>query len=149
MKFVPLGREWEAAFKSFLRALEKAGDDRSFKPHPFTDEGVKERVSYKGKDFYCLLIDRSVVVGYGLLRGWDEGYEVPSLGVAVLPGLQGKGHGRSIMQYLHEEAGRRGAKRIRLRVKQDNAPAIRLYKDFGYDLKPDEEKGFLVGFATL
>ena len=149
MKFVPLGREWEAAFKSFLRALEKAGDDRRFKPHPFTDEGVRQRIEYKGKDYYCLLVDESEVLGYGMLRGWDAGYDIPSLGIAVRPGLQGTGRGRSIMQHLHEEARRLGAKQVRLRVRKENEPAIRLYKEFGYDLKPDEEEGLLVGFATL
>jgi ribosomal protein S18 acetylase RimI-like enzyme len=149
VKFVPLGPEWETAFKSFLRALEKAGDHRRFKPHPFTDEGVKERLNYKGKDYYCLLVDGDDVVGYGMLRGWDEGYDVPSLGIAVRPGLQGTGRGRSMMQHLHDEARRLGAKKVRLRVNKDNQPAIRLYEEFGYDLKPDEKKGFLVGFATL
>ncbi len=149
MRFVPLAQEWEGAFKSFLRALEKAGQDRRFKPHPFSDEGVKQRVSYSGKDFYCLLVEGREVLGYGLLRGWDEGYDVPSLGIAVLPGAQGKGYGRSIMQHLHDEARRRGAKKIRLRVKKDNDPAIGLYEDFGYHLRPDEEEGFLIGFATL
>ena len=149
MKFVPLSPEWEAPFRSFLRALEKAGDDARFKPHPFTDQGVKERVDYKGKDFYCLLVDGLEVVGYGLLRGWDEGYDVPSLGIAVRPGLQGTGRGRSIMQHLHEEARRLGAKQVRLRVRKENEPAIRLYEEFGYALKPDAEEGFLVGFASL
>ena len=149
MKFVALSREWEAPFKSFLRALEKAGDDRRFKPHPFTDNGVRERVGYAGKDFYCLLVDGSEVVGYGMLRGWDEGYDVPSLGIAVLPRLQGKGRGKSIMQHLHDEARKRGAKKIRLRVRQDNQQAVNLYEQLGYDLKPDEEEGFLVGFASL
>ena len=149
MRFIPLGPEWETAFKSFLRALEQAGDDRRFKPHPFTDKAVKERLNYKGKDYYCLLVDESEVVGYGMLRGWDEGYDIPSLGIAVRPGLQGTGRGRSIMQHLHDEARRLGAKKIRLRVKKDNEPAIRLYREFGYDLKADKEKGFLVGFAKL
>jgi ribosomal-protein-alanine N-acetyltransferase len=149
VKFVPLSAEWQAPFKAFLLALEASGDDAHFKPHPFTDQAVRERTEYRGKDFYCLLVEERQVLGYGMLRGWDEGFEVPSLGIAVHPSQQGRRLGESIMRHLHDEARERGAKTIRLRVNSHNARAIKLYKAFRYDLKPDEQDGFLLGSATL
>jgi len=32
-------------------------------------------------------------------------------------------------------------------VKDANKIAIKLYRKFGYELRPDEEKGFLIGSA--
>ncbi len=76
------------------------------------------------------------MAGYGMLRGWDEGYEIPSLGIAILPGYQRKGLGRLLMTHLHEVARQRGAKRIRLKVYARNAAAVSLYSSLGYKLEP-------------
>ncbi len=56
------------------------------------------------------------IVAYGMLRGWDEGYETPSLGIAVHSEWQARGVGRRMMEHLHQVARVRGAKRIRLKV---------------------------------
>jgi len=131
-----------------LEALEKAGDDARFHPHPFTKEALDEIARREGKDYYCVLVDDDQVRGYGMLRGWDEGYEVPSLGIAVHPALQGKGLGKAIMQHLHDEARRRGSAKIRLRVRQGNDRAIGLYRELGYAFQPNKDD-YLEGFLEL
>jgi len=67
-----------------------------------------------------------------MLRGWEEGYEVPSLGIAVAPDAEGRGYGRAMMHALASLARGRGASRIRLRVAADNARARGLYVSCGY-----------------
>jgi hypothetical protein len=67
-----------------------------------------------------------------MLRGWDEGYPVPSLGIAVRTSDHGRGLGRTMMEHLHVEARRRGATVVRLRVHPDNTKARRLYESLGY-----------------
>ena len=83
-----------------------------------------------------------------MLRGWDEGYAVPSLGIAVRTSAQGRGLGRLMMAHLHAEAGRRGATVVRLRVHPDNVRARRLYESLGYAYA-GEDRGELVMLVDL
>ena len=88
------------------------------------------------------------VIGYGMLRGWDDGYETPSLGIAIAPGMQGRGLGRMLMEFLHAEARQRGADRIRLKVHAENVRAVALYQSLGYEF-PGGEGGQMTGFLAL
>jgi ribosomal protein S18 acetylase RimI-like enzyme len=145
---LPLGPSWKEPLKKFLGALEQSGDHLRFQPHPFTDEALDRLAAHKGKDFYCVMVDDDRVVAYGMLRGWDEGYEVPSLGIAVHPSTRKEGLGRAMMQHLHETARARGAARVRLRVLEENKPAISLYEQLGYRFAAREAR-YLVGYLEL
>src|SRR5712691_6841309 len=76
------------------------------------------------RDLYFLLLEEQRALGYGMLRGWDEGYAIPSLGVVIHPEAQGHGLGRLMMEFLRIAAIRRGAEKIRLRVALANKPAL-------------------------
>jgi CheY-like chemotaxis protein len=132
----------------FLRALRASGEERFFHPHPFTDEGVAQITAYQGRDLYYALLDGPTMLGYGLLRGWDEGYEVPSLGIAIHPDARGLGLGQLLMRFLHAAARVRGAARVRLRVYPDNRRAVHLYESLGYEFSAPEG-GYLVGVLHL
>jgi ribosomal-protein-alanine N-acetyltransferase len=133
----------------FLRALNEVNDADLFQPHPFNDEAVERILSNTRSDLYYVLVDGSEVVGYGMLRGWDEGYEIPSLGIALHPGVRGHGLGRAFMHFLGAAAKCRGAQRVRLRVKAQNDRAIRLYESLGYEFRPEEDGEYLIGFLDL
>ncbi|HEX9398464.1 MAG TPA: GNAT family N-acetyltransferase [Anaeromyxobacter sp.] len=139
----------ERALADLFRHLHETGEDRRFHPHPFTPEAARERCAYAGADVYVVAVAAGRALGYGMLRGWDEGYEVPSLGIAVHADARGIGLGRAIMLYLHAEAARRGAPRIRLKVYPDNAAAVPLYRSLGYVFSESLEQEQLVGIKTL
>jgi [ribosomal protein S18]-alanine N-acetyltransferase len=139
----------ESPLAAFFRHLHEGGEDRRFHPHPFTDEAARERCVYSGRDVYVAAWDGARVLGYGMLRGWDEGYAIPSLGIAVHAEARGIGLGRAVMLYLHAEARRREAPRIRLKVYPDNRNAVSLYRSLGYEYLPELEKGQLVGYKDL
>lgn len=143
-----LGPEWKAPLVDFFLALEAAGDSKQFHPHPLTAEEAEKRSRYTGKDLYYILVEGARILGYGMLRGWDEGYEVPSLGVAIHPGERGKGLGKALMCFLHAAAQRRGARKVRLKVYPDNQNAIRLYTRLGYRFEGMEGQQ-LVGILDL
>ena len=130
-----------------FEALRSAGDERWFHPHPLTREEAERLCAYEGRDLYAVLVDGERVVAYGMLRGWDAGFEIPNLGIAVHPEARGRGAGRALIERLHEEARSRGARRVRLTVYTANDPARRLYEQLGYEL---EEKGDdMVGYLAL
>lgn len=148
MNIVEVAPELEEQLAELLEALRAAGVERQFHPHPLTREAAAALVRREGSDGYFLLVDAGRAVGYGMLRGWDEGFEVPSLGIALLPSARGKGLGRIFMERLHEEAVARQARRVRLSVYPDNEPALRLYRSLGYQFEPRDD-GVLIGTLEL
>ena len=150
LECIRLTPKWTGNLVEFFQALEMAGDSHYFSPHPATEDAINALAKRKGKDLYCLLVGDDNILGYGLLRGWDEGYEVPSLGIAIHPAARGRGLGAVLMRFLHALAIQRGAKKVRLRVRKENETAIRLYKSFGYvfenEINQDE---YLVGLKSL
>ncbi len=136
------------ALGHFFERLRAHEIDKFFHPHPLTREEAPKRAAYGGADFYCVLVQATDIIGYGMLRGWDEGYEVPSLGIVIDPSSQGRGYGRLLMEFLHATARQRGARRIRLKVYADNLKAVSLYRSLGYDFQ-GEERGQLVGYLEL
>jgi ribosomal protein S18 acetylase RimI-like enzyme len=139
-----MGPQWVGPLATFFGELVEADDERWFHPHPLTRAYAQELGGYAGRDLYVVMVDGPKVLGYGMLRGWDEGFEVPSLGIAISPAHKGRGLGRRLMAFLHEAAAERGARKIRLTVDESNLAAIRLYRSLGYTLIPDET-GRLVG----
>ena len=131
----------------FLTCLNDNGDNRYFYPHPFTEEAVIQLVNHMIKDQYYVLMEGRKVIGYGMLRGWDSGYDVPSLGIAIHPSFRNIGFGRMLMDYLHVVAKHMGSKKIRLRVHSANYKAINFYESLGYIFK--EEGIYWVGILEI
>lgn len=136
------------ALLQFLIELRKAGDEKFFHPHAFTGEEVRRLAYYEGSDLYYVMCDGERVLGYGMLRGWDEGYRIPSLAIAVHPEMRGRELSQVFVLFLHLVARLRGARRIRLKVYPENIRARRLYEKIGYKFEA-EEAGQLVGFIDL
>jgi ribosomal protein S18 acetylase RimI-like enzyme len=147
---------------ALFAALAAAGDGRLFHPHPLTADAARDvcrpRDAARGVacDEYHLAIEAhdsaaaasATVVGYGMLRGWAEGFAVPSLGIAVHPAHRGRGVARRLMDHLHAVAAGRGAERVRLKVYRHNAAALRLYASLGYEFQPHSASE-LVGSLAL
>lgn len=133
--------------EALLELLEALAGSH-FYPHPFDRENAERIASYRGQDVYLVAWEDSRPVAYGLLRGWDAGYAIPSLGVAVRPDCEGRGYGKAMLIALHQAARAKGATAVRLRVHPDNVRARRLYDLFGYRAA-GEERGETVMFLKL
>lgn len=103
-----------------------------FHPHPFTPADATRICNHIGQDRYLALQVDDRFFAYGMLRGWDEGFSVPSLGIYVAPELRGSGASRLMMEHLHLIARLSGAEKIRLKVYPENLPAYKLYMSLGY-----------------
>jgi ribosomal-protein-alanine N-acetyltransferase len=139
----------EAALVHFFAVLQARGVDKFFHPHPFTAKAANERATYTGEDLYYVVTDGGEILGYGMLRGWDEGYIVPSLGIVVHPDAQGMGLGRLMMDFLRVVAMRRKAEKIRLRASPENQIAMKLYRALGYEFTVEKDSTYLVGLLDL
>ncbi len=123
---------------AMLAAIKKEGMDGWFEPHPSDREHLKTLCAPGKQDLHYLMTRGGDVIGYGLLRGWDEGYELPSLGIAIHPDHRGHGLGLAMMEFLHAAAAIRGSTQVRLRVYPDNHVAIALYRRMGYQFDATE-----------
>jgi len=126
---------WVQALQEFHAALLARGDTRLFSPHSFAAEALLALCAPGKQDLHYLLTVESAVAGYGLARGWDEGYTTPSLGIAIHPDWRGIGLSETLMHFLHGAARARGATRVRLRVHPSNAIALGLYRRLGYQFE--------------
>lgn len=150
MELTKMSPDWVASLKDFLEDIESSGDGRFFSPHSNDEAALRARAVYTGQDLYLLLVDGQRVLGYGLLRGWDEGYSIPSLGIALHSSVRGTGFASAFMAFLHAEARHKGAIKVRLRVHAENSRAITLYTRLGYALTPDSDRnGYLLGLKDL
>ncbi len=148
LEFRIVGPWCRKELSDFFAALRAAGDELMFHPHPLDDAAAAERAAYQGKDYYCVAVDHGQILAYGMLRGWDQGFAIPSLGIAVHPGHRGAGIGKAMMHALHAAARARGATRIRLKVHESNARARQMYEHLGYsfDVREGDQ---LVGILLL
>ena len=136
---------------SDVRALEVlfAGLDTAwFRPHDLGPEGARAVADHVGRDVYLIGFLARTPVAYGMLRGWDEGYRIPALGIAVRDGYRDQGLGRQMMHALHRVVRERGGDRVRLRVASGNARARHLYESMGYR-QVGTERGELVLLLEL
>jgi ribosomal-protein-alanine N-acetyltransferase len=148
LEFCRLRPPLQTRLAAFFDVLTARGDDRWFHPHPFTAEEAARLCAYQGRDLYYAAVAGDQVLAYGMLRGWDEGYETPSLGIAVHPDARGLGLARTFMGFLHVAASFQGARKVRLKVYPDNGAARRLYESLGYQLESTAD-GQLMGVLDL
>lgn len=138
----------EEPLAKFFGDLRESGDNKYFHPHPLTDDEAKNRTQYSGKDLYYVLMEGHKAIGYAMLRGWDEGYDVPSLGISIHPSVRGIGLGKLLVHFLHVVAKKRNCVKIRVKVYPENITALTMYKKLGYSFQSKEAKQ-LVGFVDL
>ena len=129
MQIVEYRPELAAAFK----ALNEAWITRYFaleaKDHKVLDDPQGAIIDRGGRILF--LIEADVVVGCcALLAMADGGFEVAKM--AVAEPYKGKGLGRALMDACVERAKAAGAPRLYLETNSALAPALALYRSFGF-----------------
>jgi len=118
--------------EEFFSRNNQASITSTFHPFPLDSTSVQWIALEKHKDRFYLAREETQIVGFSMLRGWDEGYEVPTFGIFVDIEAQGRGLGKQITSLTIEEASKLRCKKIRLSVYADNIHAYKIYKDLGF-----------------
>jgi GNAT superfamily N-acetyltransferase len=125
-------RHAQALVELFERNRVPAVSD-SFDPFPLTAAEAERIALQARRDAYFVASLRDELVAMSMLRGLDEGFEVPSFGIFVDRAHHGGGIGRRLTTWTVEEAGRRGYPAVRLSVYASNAGALHIYRSLGFD----------------
>jgi ribosomal protein S18 acetylase RimI-like enzyme len=113
----------------------------SFDPFPLTaDEAERIALEPRG-DAYFVASLQGGLVAMSMLRGFDEGFEVPSFGIFVDHRHHGEGIGRQLTAWTVDEARRRVYPAIRLSVYASNVGALRLYRSLGFG---EQKRDFVI-----
>jgi ribosomal protein S18 acetylase RimI-like enzyme len=121
------------ALARFLEENNVPAVVRTFSPFPMTAETAREIVAPERRDhFYGAFLNDERIVGLSMLRGWDQGYTVPSFGIIVDHRFHGIGIGTRMLDYTIHQAIQLGSRRIRLSVFASNQVALRLYLSRGF-----------------
>jgi ribosomal-protein-alanine N-acetyltransferase len=105
----------------------------SFDPFPLTADEAERIALQSRRDAYFVASLQGGLVAMSMLRGFDEGFEVPSFGIFVDHRHHGQGIGRRLTAWTVDEARRRGYPSVRLSVYASNAGALHLYRSLGFE----------------
>lgn len=81
--------------------------------------------------WYQVLVEENQVIGYIGLAFAGTTADIQTIGIA--PARQRTGLGSKLLNLALTEAKKRGVEQVFLEVAVENAPAISLYKDFGFN----------------
>ena len=145
-----LRSQHETALSQLFMAIALDPAAGFFHPHEFSAAEAARVCRYTGEDHYFGACHEGQIVAYAMLRGWDEGFTVPSLGIYLAPRVRGTGLARRMMNYLHEVSRSKYSPQIRLKVYPANTAALELYRKLGYTFPeyPGED-GQLLGLLDL
>jgi ribosomal protein S18 acetylase RimI-like enzyme len=133
VRFRHIQREDLEVLARFMADNDVPAVVRTFNPFPMTVQTAHEIASQQRLDhFYGAFLEDGSIVGLSMLRGWDEGYTVPSFGIMIDHRFHGRGIGSLMLDYTLEQAIQLGCNRIRLSVFASNRAGLHLYSSRGF-----------------
>ena len=103
-----------------------------FIPFNFDLQTVEKKLTDAKLDLFFGIFVNARLVGFYMLRGFDEGYDIPSYGVWISSEFAGKGLARLTIQHAISFCKINNINQLMLKVHPDNLKAIKLYEDFGF-----------------
>ena len=103
-----------------------------FIPFDFSESSIQNILSSKKADKFFGLFLNKELVGFYMLRGFDEGFETPSYGVWISSKYANKGLSTLTLYHAFAFCKLNGIKTLMLKVHPDNSIAKNLYEKFGF-----------------
>ncbi|MCW8803218.1 MAG: GNAT family N-acetyltransferase [Ignavibacteriaceae bacterium] len=111
----------------------------------YSEEFIKKILIEKKLDKYFGLFLKRDLIGFYMLRGFDEGYDIPSYGVWISSEYSNKGLSTLTLYHAFSFCRINKIKTMMLKVHPDNTLAKNLYEKLGFvKVGLDEKIGHLV-----
>jgi len=120
--------------KDLAELLKKENPEYSkyFTAFNFDYETIKAKLMNLKNDSFWGIYVENALIGFYMLRGFDEGYEIPSYGVFISKYFSGKGLSKLTLQHAISYCKINGISQLMLKVHPDNIVAKKIYEDFGF-----------------
>ncbi|HWY52685.1 MAG TPA: GNAT family N-acetyltransferase [Chthoniobacterales bacterium] len=116
---------------------------RFFHPFPFDEKSITQVLERAGEDqFFGLFVtqgNRNELVGFSMLRGFNEGYTIPMYGVFVSEKHAGLGLARCSLQHAETFCRLNKIPELKLKVHPNNARAKALYEACGFEIVGEDQ----------
>jgi RimJ/RimL family protein N-acetyltransferase len=132
MKKTLIVRSLEVEDAAALSAMLKAQSQtytRFFNPFNFDWETIASLLAKRSLDVFMGMYWQAELRGFFMLRGWDEGFEVPAYGVLIDEKYGGYALAQLSLRMAKSICKLRGATRMLLKVHTDNEAARALYEE--------------------
>jgi len=103
-----------------------------FVPFSFEEDSITKIISDAVNDKFFGVFINDDLAGFYMLRGFDQGYEVPSYGVWISEKFSGLGLSKLTLQHAITFCKINGLKKIMLKVHPENTVAKHIYENFGF-----------------
>lgn len=105
---------------------------RFFHPFPMTSSTAAVLLQTGRRDLFFGMEVGDSLVAFSMLRGWDDGFDIPSFGIVVDFYQQRRGLGRRLTEWTLRWADQIGCAMVRLTSYLENQTACRLYTSLGF-----------------
>ena len=136
-------KELQSEQASFLSALilnAHRDHTKYFTAFSFKEDAIKKIINDAVNDKYFGIFINNNLVGFYMLRGFDEGYEVPSYGVWISDKFSRLGLSKLTLQHAITYCKVNNIKNIMLKVHPENIVAKNIYEAFGFKQEGFDEK---------
>ena len=103
-----------------------------FTPFRFDETDIQSLLAQKVEDAYFGIFWQDRLAGFFMLRGWDQGYDIPAYGVVIDQAYSGQGLGQLTLEYARAYCQLRGCPQIMLKVHPQNVAAKHIYEKAGF-----------------
>lgn len=119
---------------------EKKDYLKYFTPFEFSSTSVENILRKMRLDKYFGLFVNNELVGFYMLRGFDEGHEIPSYGVWISSEYSNSGLSKLTLYHAFAFCKLNGIKTLMLKVHPENLVAKKLYESLGFNKTGFDEK---------
>ncbi|NDJ76064.1 MAG: GNAT family N-acetyltransferase [Chloroflexi bacterium] len=123
---------------AFFQENNRADVTAHFQPFPLTEESARFICHEEKKDRYYLAFDGEQLIGLSMLRGWDEGYDIPAYGLIIDYRLHTKGFGTVVVNHAFAEARSLGSPGVRITTHATNDAVNHFCRKHGFEMLSKE-----------
>lgn len=127
----PLAVEDAAALSSMLLS-QSPEYARFFRPFDFDTDTIANVLASQRQDVLMGLYWQSQMVGFFMLRGWNEGYDVPAFGILIDENYRGCGLEMLSLETAKIICKLRGATRLMIKMHPDNISSKGVARKTGF-----------------
>ncbi len=125
----------DASYAKSLYILTSESDTeylKYFTPFEISERKFAEVLSKAVRDCFFGVFVGSALAGFYMLRGFDDGYDIPAYGLFISEKFAGQGLGSLTVQHAITFCKVNKIRRLLLKVYPDNLSAKALYEGFGF-----------------